>query len=118
MINAFTENAGVIDNLAIFSGLPLPDGWTEQTIGEQIGWIDGGGGVFAAPVVPPPPVLSTTEQAANDLRSAGVTNTTITAANYADGRGFPAPLAAIDSAVDIVVISSGLTLAQVSELIV
>ena len=113
---AFTQSAGVVTNIGVFDG-DLPVGWTEQTIGEQIGWIDGGGGIFAAPPPPAPQVLTATEQAAIDLQAAGVTNATLTAANYASGRGFPAPLAAIDSAVDLVVISSGLTVAQVSELI-
>ena len=65
----------------------------------------------------PPPVYTVEEQAKIDLQAAGVNIQSVTAAQYADGRGNPAPLTAIDAAVDAVVISSGLTLAQVSELV-
>ena len=76
-----------------------------------------GGGLPTGTEAIPPFVPTVQEQAAIDLRAADVTNNTITAARYADGRGVPAPLAAIDASVDAVVISSGLTLAEVSGLI-
>ena len=65
----------------------------------------------------PAPVYTAEEQARIDLRAAGVNSQSVTVAQYANDRGIPAPLVAIDAAVDAVVISSGLTLTQVSELV-
>ena len=65
----------------------------------------------------PAPVFTVEQQAGRDLRAAGVNGTTVTAALYANARGITTPLATLDSAVDAVVLSSGLTLPQVSALV-
>jgi hypothetical protein len=65
----------------------------------------------------PAPVYTAAQQAAIDLRAAGVNVNTVTNALYANSRGITTPLATLDSAVDAVVLSSGLTLAQVSVLL-
>ena len=64
----------------------------------------------------PLPALTAEDQARVDLRAAGVTVSSILHAQYMNDRGDSALLAAIDAAVDAVVISSGLTLSQVSGL--
>ena len=63
------------------------------------------------------PVLTTEQQAVIDLNAAGVTTNTVEAALYLDHRGNSAPITAIDASIDAVVISSGLTLSTVSNLI-
>jgi hypothetical protein len=65
----------------------------------------------------PPPVYTAEEQARIDLRAAGITNDTLALAYYKNHRGDPTLLATVDGVIDAVVISSGLTLAQVSELV-
>ena len=63
------------------------------------------------------PALTAAEQAVIDLNSAGVNTNTVEAALYLDHRGNSAPITAIDASIDAVVISSGLTLSTVSNLI-
>jgi hypothetical protein len=65
----------------------------------------------------PGPIYTAEEQVKLDLHNAGVNVKSLLSAKYLNDRGDPAPLAAIDAAIDLVVISSGLTLAQVSELV-
>ena len=64
----------------------------------------------------PPPIYTAEEQARIDLRAAGVTVRSITAANYMLSRGDNTLSLLINAAVDAVVVSSGLSLIQVSEL--
>jgi hypothetical protein len=85
---------------------PLPAGMTLT--------YDGSGLPNGLTALPGPTVE---EQARIDLHAAGVTISSLLVARYLNDRGDPAPLAAIDAAIDLVVISSGLTLAQVSELV-
>ena len=67
---------------------------------------------------PIPVIIPTTEQqVVIDLNAAGVTARTIEAAIYLDHRGNSAPITAIDASIDAVVISSGLTLAVVTNLL-
>ena len=65
----------------------------------------------------PPHVYTVAEQARIDLRAAGVTIVSITAANYMLSRGDNTLSLLINAAVDAVVVSSGLSLIQVSELV-
>jgi hypothetical protein len=65
----------------------------------------------------PAPIYTAEEQARIDLRAAGITNDTLALAYYKNHRGDPTLLATVDGVIDAVVISSGLTLAQVSELV-
>ena len=73
--------------------------------------------IFGTPAAFVPPVLSAAEQAAVDLRAAGVTIQTISQARYLDTRGDSSLLDAIDTDVDIIVISSGLDLDEIAALI-
>ena len=100
------DHAAIDESNPFFSALPA---------GQQLTF-DGGGlpdGLEAIPA----PVFTVDEQAAIDLQAADVTISTIAQARYLDTRGDGTLLATIDAAVDVIVISSGLTLAQVSALI-
>ena len=76
-----------------------------------------GGGIPDGLEAIPPFVPTTEQQAVIDLNAAGVTVNTVEAALYLDHRGNSAPITAIDASIDAVVISSGLTLAVVSNLV-
>jgi hypothetical protein len=65
----------------------------------------------------PAPIYTAEEQARIDLQAAGVTTNAIVAAMYMFHRGDSALVVLANNAIDAVVISSGLTLAQVSELV-
>ena len=106
LYNEFNSNHVAIDDGNVF--------WSPIPAGQQLTYTDSiPDGLEAIPA----PVYTAEEQAAIDLRAAGVNGTTITAALYAEARGITTPLATLDAAVDAVVLSSGLTLAQVSELV-
>ena len=62
-------------------------------------------------------VLITEQQAAEDLQTAGVSNNSVTAALFLDSQGTPEPLNQINSSINIVVNTSGLSLSVVSNLI-
>jgi hypothetical protein len=87
---------------------PLPAGmmWTYDGAGLPNG---------VTPI--PAPSYTAEEQARIDLRAAGVSVQSVLAARYMNDRGDPTLLAAIDAAIDLVVISSGLTLLAVSGLV-
>jgi hypothetical protein len=61
--------------------------------------------------------ISVEDQTSADLHTAGITNSTLALAYYKNHRGDPTLLATVDGVIDAVVISSGLSLAQVSELV-
>ena len=94
------------DSNPFFSSLPE---------GQQLTY-DGGGIPNGLEAIPPF-VPTTEQQAVIDLNAAGVTVNTVEAALYLDHRGNSAPITAIDASIDAVVISSGLTLSTVSNLI-
>ena len=94
--------------------LPAPNVYFDPLPAGQQWTYDGAGLPNGTTPLPGPTVQ---EQAQNDLEAAGVNIRSVLHAQYANDRGIPAPLVAIDAAVDAVVISSGLTLTQVSELV-
>jgi len=65
----------------------------------------------------PAPIYTAEEQARLDLYAAGISSRTLALAYYKNHRGDPSLLAVVDSVIDAVVISSGLTLTQVTELV-
>ena len=101
-----SDHAAIDESNAFFSALPA---------GQQLTF-DGGGLPDGLEAIPPF-VPTTEQQAAIDLQAAGVTIQTISQARYLDTRGDSSLLDAIDTAVDLIVISSGLDLEDITALI-
>ena len=95
--------------------MPVPTPYDDPLPAGQQRTYDGAGLVNGTEPRPAP-IYTVEEQAGIDLRAAGVTQQSVLAARYMNDRGDPALLTAINAAVDLIVISSGLTLTQVSVL--
>jgi hypothetical protein len=69
------------------------------------------------PLARVPRVISLEETLSILLRAAGVSQASLERALYLDGRGIPGPLNGIDAALDVLVISEGVTLETLVELV-
>ena len=94
--------------------LPAPNVFFDPLPAGQTWTYDGAGLPNGTTPLPPP---TAEEQAAIDIHAAGITRSTLALAYYQAHRGDPSLLAVVDSVIDAVVISSGLTLTQVTELV-
>lgn len=97
-----------------FEGAIIPDDLGNRDRAKMVAQID----ALEATLVPyVPPVPTAADVARADLLAAGVTRGTIATGLYLEQRGDDSVINALNAKIDIVVISSGLTLETVSALI-